>query len=148
MCNEAALQRKLLDASLGFAAGVMTAASYWSLLAPAIELAEESKIYGENGEYAFAPVGLGFLLGALFVYGADVLITTLGVHSPNVMLGKFNIKYFFNFFIFSSFLAALHATSNRKERRDDNKRISHISNGDTTTIDGFHECANFRRRGL
>ena len=35
-------QRKVLDASLGFAAGVMTAASYWSLLAPAIDHAEES----------------------------------------------------------------------------------------------------------
>ena len=72
---------------MGFAAGVMTAASYWSLLSPAIEMAEQSKIYGENGEYAFAPVALGFLLGALFVYGADVLISILGVHSPNMMLG-------------------------------------------------------------
>lgn len=66
----------------------MTAASYWSLLSPAIEMAQESKLYGENGEYAFAPVGFGFLLGALFVYGADVLISVLGVHSPNMMLGK------------------------------------------------------------
>jgi zinc transporter ZupT len=40
-------QRKLLDASLGFSAGVMLAASYWSLLAPAIEMAEESGDYGE-----------------------------------------------------------------------------------------------------
>lgn len=77
-----------MDASLGFAAGVMTAASYWSLLSPAIEMAESSKYYGENGEYAFIPVGFGFLLGALFVYGADVLISVLGVHSPNMMLGN------------------------------------------------------------
>ncbi|XP_018309511.1 zinc transporter ZIP11-like, partial [Mycetomoellerius zeteki] len=48
-------QRKLLDVSLGFAAGVMTAASYWSLLAPAIEMAAESKMYGAEGEYAFVP---------------------------------------------------------------------------------------------
>lgn len=81
-------QRKILDAALGFAAGVMTAASYWSLLSPAIELAEQSKIYGAEGEYAFVPVGAGFLMGALFVYGADHLITCLGVHSPNMMLGK------------------------------------------------------------
>lgn len=78
-----------MDSSLGFAAGVMTAASYWSLLAPAIEMAEDSKIYGENGEYAFAPVAIGFALGAAFVYGADLLITKLSVHSHNVMLGKF-----------------------------------------------------------
>ena len=43
-------QRKLLDASLGFAGGVMLAASYWSLLEPAIEMAEKSKIYGEEGK--------------------------------------------------------------------------------------------------
>ncbi|CAG9824518.1 unnamed protein product [Phaedon cochleariae] len=80
-------QRRLLDASLGFAAGVMTAASFWSLLAPAIEQASESTLYGENGEYAFLPVAFGFLLGALFVFGADRLITKLGIHSPNMMLG-------------------------------------------------------------
>ncbi|XP_044735525.1 zinc transporter ZIP11 isoform X3 [Chrysoperla carnea] len=75
-------QRKLLDSSLGFAAGVMIAASYWSLLAPAIEMAEESKLYGEKGQYAFLPVGCGFLLGAFFVFGTDLLITYLGVQSP------------------------------------------------------------------
>lgn len=102
----------------------MTAASYWSLLAPAIELAEESKIYGENGEYAFAPVGLGFLLGALFVYGADVLITTLGVHSPNVMLGKNKIRHFLMlfkhftelFFVFFLKLYMQQATEKKEER--------------------------------
>lgn len=79
-------QRKLLDVSLGFAAGVMVAASYWSLLAPAIEMATESKIYGQNGEFAFVPVAVGFLLGATFVYGTDALISTLGIQSPNVLL--------------------------------------------------------------
>ena len=64
----------------------MMAASYWSLLAPAIEMAKESKIYGTEGEYAFAPVGFGFLLGAAFVYGTDVLISALGIQSPNVLL--------------------------------------------------------------
>jgi zinc transporter ZupT len=80
-------QRKLLDTSLGFAGGVMAAASYWSLLAPAIEMAEDSKLYGQNGEYAFVPVALGFLIGALFVYGTDFFISSLGVHSPNLVLG-------------------------------------------------------------
>lgn len=77
-----------MDTSLGFASGVMTAASYWSLLAPAIEMASESKIYGEKGEFAFVPVAIGFLLGALFVYAADLFITKLGLTSPNIMLGK------------------------------------------------------------
>ena len=55
----------------------MTAASYWSLLAPAIEMASQSGTYGENGQYAFMPVSVGFLLGAAFVYYADVLMTYL-----------------------------------------------------------------------
>lgn len=53
----------------------MTAASYWSLLAPAIEMAEESGVYGETGQWAFVPVAFGFLLGALFVWGADQLLS-------------------------------------------------------------------------
>ncbi|KAK0074776.1 hypothetical protein PV325_007816, partial [Microctonus aethiopoides] len=79
-------QRKLLDVSLGFAAGVMVAASYWSLLAPAIEMAEQSKIYGDEGNFAFIPIALGFLVGAAFVYGTDFLISSLGFQSPNVLL--------------------------------------------------------------
>ncbi|KAF6032855.1 SLC39A11 [Bugula neritina] len=70
--------RKVLDGSLGFAAGVMTAASYWSLLAPAIEMAELSQMYGEDGRWAFIPVAFGFLLGALFVWAADHLLPHLG----------------------------------------------------------------------
>ena len=61
-------QRKLLDTSLGFAAGVMLAASYWSLLEPALEMATGMGTYGENGEWAFLPVSIGLLLGAAFVY--------------------------------------------------------------------------------
>uniref|UniRef100_A0A8B9C0M3 Zinc transporter ZIP11 n=1 Tax=Anser brachyrhynchus TaxID=132585 RepID=A0A8B9C0M3_9AVES len=72
-------QRRILDGSLGFAAGVMLAASYWSLLAPAIEMAEES---GAFGAFAFLPVAVGFVLGAAFVYGADLLIPVLGFSGP------------------------------------------------------------------
>ena len=60
----------------------MLAASYWSLLDPAVEMAEQSSTYGENGEFAFIPVAIGFFLGAAFVYAADVLMDRLGVHSP------------------------------------------------------------------
>ena len=38
------INRKMLDAMLGFAAGVMIAASYWSLLAPAIEMTERTVV--------------------------------------------------------------------------------------------------------
>ncbi|XP_045026781.1 zinc transporter ZIP11-like [Daphnia magna] len=79
-------QRKFLDSSLGFAAGVMLAASYWSLLAPAIEMAESSGMYGESGEYAFAPVAPGFFLGALFVYAADQLMHYFKIGSTELMI--------------------------------------------------------------
>lgn len=62
-------QTKILDVSLGFAGGIMTAASFWSLLAPAIEISEQ-----KIGGLAFLPVGVGFALGGLFVAGADLLI--------------------------------------------------------------------------
>ncbi|KAK2820942.1 hypothetical protein Q5P01_023901 [Channa striata] len=69
-------QKRILDGSLGFAAGVMLAASYWSLLAPAIDMAEDS---GKYGSYAFVPVAVGFTLGAAFVYFADLAMPLLGV---------------------------------------------------------------------
>ncbi len=52
------INRWLLDAMLGFAAGVMIAASYWSLLAPAIDMAEGGLLP------AWVPSGVGFLAGA------------------------------------------------------------------------------------
>ncbi|XP_003961422.1 zinc transporter ZIP11 isoform X1 [Takifugu rubripes] len=69
-------QKCILDGSLGFAAGVMLAASYWSLLAPAIDMAEDS---GKYGSFAFLPVAVGFSLGAAFVYFADLAMPLLGV---------------------------------------------------------------------
>lgn len=83
----AGTKRKVLDGSLGFAAGVMTAASFWSLLAPAIELAETSGSYGAEGEWAFLPVAFGFLLGALFVYAADEFMSSFGIQSSNIIMG-------------------------------------------------------------
>lgn len=59
----------VLDVSLGFAAGVMTAASFWSLLAPAIEIAEN-----KFEHWAFLPVAVGFALGAGFVELSDHFI--------------------------------------------------------------------------
>ncbi|XP_034268614.1 zinc transporter ZIP11 isoform X2 [Pantherophis guttatus] len=77
-------QRRILDGSLGFAAGVMLAASYWSLLEPAIELAEDS---GKFGALAFLPVAVGFTLGAAFVYFTDLLISWLDINvSPQTSL--------------------------------------------------------------
>lgn len=74
--------RKVLDGSLGFAAGVMLAASYWSLLAVAIEYAEESELYGDH---VWFPVAAGFILGALFVYLADVFMNYAG-NQQNILV--------------------------------------------------------------
>jgi ZIP family zinc transporter len=55
------LNEKFMDSMLGFAGGVMIAASYWSLLAPAIELAEKGPIP------SWIPAAVGFMLGGIFL---------------------------------------------------------------------------------
>lgn len=66
----------------------MIAASFWSLLAPAIELAKSSGYYGKKGEYAFVPVAGGFLLGSIFVFATDKVISYLGINSSHMMIGS------------------------------------------------------------
>ncbi|HEX4992344.1 MAG TPA: ZIP family metal transporter [Rubrobacteraceae bacterium] len=63
--------RKLLDAMLGFAAGVMIAASFWSLLAPAIELSEAGSLP------EWVPPVIGFLAGGVFLRLLDRLLPHL-----------------------------------------------------------------------
>jgi ZIP family zinc transporter len=70
------INRKVLDAMLGFAAGVMIAASYWSLLAPAIEMAEEGSLP------AWIPATVGFLLGGVFLWIADKILPHLHLGFP------------------------------------------------------------------
>ncbi len=67
--------QKLFDASLGMAAGVMIAASFWSLLAPAIKMAEDSPLYGET--WKWVPPLVGFLLGAVFLRLIDWILPHL-----------------------------------------------------------------------
>ena len=64
---------RLQKALLGFASGVMVAASVWSLLIPAIE-AEADK-----GAWAVMPAAVGFLLGILFLLAIDELTPHLHV---------------------------------------------------------------------
>ena len=66
------LDRRVLDGMLGFAAGVMIAASFWSLLAPAIALAEETLELA-----AWIPATVGFLLGGAFLRFIDRLLPHL-----------------------------------------------------------------------
>lgn len=51
----------------------MTAASFWSLLLPAIEVSQH--LYGEENKFAsLIPIVIGFFLGAAFVYAADLFL--------------------------------------------------------------------------
>lgn len=61
--------QKILNVMLGFAAGVMIAASFWSLLQPAIERAEQS-----SSLPAYLVVTLGFLFGAVFMWASDKIV--------------------------------------------------------------------------
>ncbi len=70
------INRKTLDGMLGFAAGVMIAASFWSLLAPAIEMVE-----AEGGIPWVAPL-VGFLAGGAFLWSADKLLPHLHAGFP------------------------------------------------------------------
>jgi ZIP family zinc transporter len=70
------LNRRVLDTMLGFAAGVMIAASYWSLLMPAIELAEEM------GMVPWMPAMIGFLLGGGFLWAVNQVLPHLHLEFP------------------------------------------------------------------
>jgi len=71
------INRKVLDSMLGFAAGVMIAASFWSLLAPAIEMAEDTSQLP-----AWMPATIGFLLGGVFLWIADRILPHLHLGFP------------------------------------------------------------------
>lgn len=64
------LNRTVLDVALGFTGGVMVAASFWSLLNPAIELSGGS----------WVPAAIGFLLGAVFLFGLDKVLPHLHIN--------------------------------------------------------------------
>lgn len=65
------IKRRVLDGMLGFAAGVMIAASFWSLLAPAIEMAEVT------GDTPWVVATTGFLGGGLFLFIIDKILPHL-----------------------------------------------------------------------
>lgn len=70
------INKKMLNGMLGFAAGVMIAASFWSLLSPAIELAEES------GVVPWLPALIGFLSGGGFLWLVDQYLPHLHLGLP------------------------------------------------------------------
>jgi len=70
------IKRNVLNGMLGFAAGVMIAASFWSLLAPAIEMAEMA------GDTPWIPAAVGFLSGGAFLWVVDKLLPHLHMGLP------------------------------------------------------------------
>ena len=71
--------RKILDMSLGFTGGVMIAASFWSLLSPAISYVEMQNEMGISDSPSWFPPAVGFFLGALFLYILDKIIPHLHI---------------------------------------------------------------------
>ena len=71
------VSRNLLNGLLGFASGVMIAASYWSLLAPAIELSQNLPVP------AWVPATVGFMAGGIFLWGVDKVLPHLHLGFPN-----------------------------------------------------------------
>ncbi len=68
------MNRTVLDGMLGFTGGVMVAASFWSLLAPAIEMSSGI------GFEKVMPASIGFFLGALFIFGLDKLLPHIHIN--------------------------------------------------------------------
>lgn len=68
--------QRVMDALLGFAGGVMIAASFWSLLAPSIESAEEQGMTG------WVPALVGFLLGGIVLRLIDAVLPHLHIGAP------------------------------------------------------------------
>ena len=71
---------------LGFASGIMVAASVWSLLIPAMEMCEPA------GKLAFVPAAAGFSIGMVFLWGLDKLIPHLHMGSDTPEGPKSNLK--------------------------------------------------------
>src|SRR5512133_2789987 len=65
------INRKILNSMLGFAAGIMIAASFWSLLKPAIDMA------AERGDIPWVPAFFGFLSGGAFILIIDKVLPHL-----------------------------------------------------------------------
>ena len=70
------INRKFLDAMLGFAAGVMSAAVCWSMLVPALAIATS------NYKLPWLPVAVGFLAGGIFLRVIDKILPHLQLDSP------------------------------------------------------------------
>lgn len=74
-----AVNQKLMDSMLGFAAGVMIAASFWSLLSPGIEMADQL------GQVSWMTAAIGFMAGGIFMRLIDKFLPHL---HPSLSIDK------------------------------------------------------------
>ena len=81
------INKRLLDGMLGFGAGVMIAASFWSLLNPALELAEDL-----GSHFVWFTPALGFLAGGLFVVLSEKLMDHFYFNQWRDAEGKNSLK--------------------------------------------------------
>lgn len=72
------VNQKLLDLSMGAAAGIMTAAAVWSLLIPSLDY---SRLISANGLY-WLPAVIGFVVGGLFIRAIDFVVPHLHLNHP------------------------------------------------------------------
>jgi zinc transporter, ZIP family len=70
------IDKRVLNTMLGFAAGVMIAASFWSLLEPAIEMSNAKSVI------SWIPAGIGFLAGGFFLFLIDKILPHLHMGLP------------------------------------------------------------------
>lgn len=90
------LNEKVEKILLGFAAGVMIAASIWSLIMPAIDMSNEL------GKFSFVPAAVGFILGVVFLLLLDTFVPHLhldsdepeGINSDKKNLKKSTMLFF------------------------------------------------------
>lgn len=72
------IDKRTLDIMLGIAAGVMVAASFWSLLLPAIEISTRAGM----GSMAWVPAVAGFVIGGISIWGMDKILPHLHPNLP------------------------------------------------------------------
>lgn len=80
------INRKALNLMLGFAGGVMVAASFWSLLSPAIDLAEEM------GSISWLVAAIGFIMGGLFLFLLDRFMPHMHLGAKQAEGSKSSLK--------------------------------------------------------
>ncbi|WP_049617687.1 ZIP family metal transporter [Streptococcus sp. X13SY08] len=107
------VSRRLLDVMMGFAAGVMIATSFWSLLAPSIEYAEPA-----YGKFSWIPAAVGSLLGGYFLRFIDAVVPHLhldkekadaegGGTKERKRLSKTALLFFANNYTTAAYIGAL-----------------------------------------